>query len=120
MILKTSKSTKKSNRLEILSSERISDEINKILMSETPSNGFKNLEKLNLLNYILPELVNLKGVEEVEGQTHKDNFYHTLEVVDNISRSTEMYGLDGQHFYMILVKLQQKTLVKKLMDISWS
>ena len=80
---------KNSNRLEILSSERISDEINKILMSETPSNGFKNLEKLNLLNHVLPELIDLKGVEEVEGQTHKDNFYHTLEVVDNISRNTE-------------------------------
>ena len=50
---------KNSNRLEILSPERISDEINKILMSEKPSNGFKNLEKLNLLNYILPELINL-------------------------------------------------------------
>ena len=77
-------------------------------MSQTPSNGFRNLEKLNLLNHILPELIDLKGVEEVEGQTHKDNFYHTLEVVDNISRNTEMYGSDGQHFYMMLVRLLQK------------
>ena len=57
-------------------------------MSDNPSIGFKSLEKMNLLKYILPELIDLKGVEEVEGQTHKDNFYHTLEVVDNISKNT--------------------------------
>ena len=99
--------SKNSNRLEILSSERISDEINKILMSETPSNGFKKLEKLNLLN-IFARAINLKGVEEVEGQTHKDNFYHTLEVVIIYQEKQKMYGSDGQHFYMTLVRLQQK------------
>ena len=78
-----------SHRVQILSPERISDEINKILMCKNPSIGFKNLEKMNLLRYILPELIDLKGVEEVEGQTHKDNFYHTLEVVDNISNNTK-------------------------------
>lgn len=78
-----------SHRVQILSPERISDEINKILMCDNPSIGFKNLEKMNLLRYILPELIDLKGVEEVEGQTHKDNFYHTLEVVDNISNNTK-------------------------------
>ena len=77
-----------SYRLNILSPERISDEINKILMSDKPSIGFKNLEKMKLLQEIIPELIDLKGVEEVEGQTHKDNFYHTLEVVDNISEKT--------------------------------
>ena len=86
---------------KILSPERISDEINKILMCDNPSIGFKSLEKMNLLKYILPELIDLKGVEEVEGQTHKDNFYHTLEVVDNISKNTKIFGLDGQHFFMI-------------------
>lgn len=80
---------KNSERINILSSERITDEINKILMSKIPSIGFKNLEKFNILNNIIPELIDLKGVEEVEGQTHKDNFYHTLEVVDNISCKTD-------------------------------
>jgi len=77
-----------SHRLKILSPERVSDEINKILMCDNPSIGFKSLEKMNLLQYIIPELIDLKGIEEVEGQTHKDNFYHTLEVVDNISKKT--------------------------------
>jgi len=79
---------KNSERVNILSAERITDEINKILMSKIPSIGFKNLEKFNILNSIIPELIDLKGIEEVEGQTHKDNFYHTLEVVDNISSKT--------------------------------
>ena len=88
--INTQKSIKKNaNRLKILSPERISDEINKILLTESPSIGFKNLESLNLLEFIIPELIDLKGVEEVEGQTHKDNFYHTLEVLDNISKNTE-------------------------------
>ena len=77
-----------SHRLKILSPERVSDEINKILMCDNPSIGFKSLEKMNLLQYIIPELIELKGIEEVEGQTHKDNFYHTLEVLDNISKKT--------------------------------
>ena len=88
--INTQKSIKKNaNRLKILSPERISDEINKILLTESPSIGFKILESLNLLEFIIPELIDLKGVEEVEGQTHKDNFYHTLEVLDNISKNTE-------------------------------
>ena len=77
-----------SHRLKILSPERVSDEINKILMCENPSIGFKNLDKMNLLQYIIPELIELKGIEEVDGQTPKDNFYHTLEVLDNISKNT--------------------------------
>ncbi len=105
---------KNSNRLEILSSERISDEINKILMSEMPSNGFKNLEKLNLLNHVLPELIDLKGVEEVEGQTHKDNFYHTLEVVDNISRNTENVWLRWAALLHDIGKAPTKKFSKKI------
>ena len=77
------------DRIKILSGERISEEINKILMQGKPSNGFILLEKLNILKLILPEIEALKGIEEVEGQTHKDNFYHTLEVVDNICAKTE-------------------------------
>ncbi|WP_296149733.1 HD domain-containing protein [uncultured Flavobacterium sp.] len=76
-------------RINIISGERIVDELNKILMTEKPSVGFLLLHKTGLLHLILPELTDLQGVDESEGQTHKDNFYHTLEVVDNIAPNTE-------------------------------
>lgn len=75
---------KNANRIDIISKERIVDELHKILQTATPSKGFTLLEKTGLLQQILPELTALKGVEEIEGQSHKDNFYHTLEVVDNL------------------------------------
>jgi len=81
--------SKNSDRLQIITKERIVVELNKIMSSAKPSVGFLLLEKTNLLPQILPELIALKGVEEVEGQKHKDNFYHTLEVVDNIAVHTE-------------------------------
>jgi len=80
---------KNHKRLQIITRERIIDELNKILASPKPSVGFLLLEKGNLLQQILPELIALKGVEEVEGQKHKDNFYHSLEVVDNIAKYTD-------------------------------
>ncbi|MGZ5197999.1 MAG: CCA tRNA nucleotidyltransferase, partial [Kaistella sp.] len=76
-------------RLKIVSMERIMVEFNKIMLSEKPSVGLKLLEETGLLPLIMPELTALKGIEEVEGQTHKDNVWHTLEVVDNISKHTE-------------------------------
>lgn len=76
-------------RLDIITRERIIDEFNKIMLSPKPSVGLILLHKSKLLERFLPELTALEGVEEVEGQKHKDNFYHTLEVVDNISENTE-------------------------------
>lgn len=80
---------KESERLKIVSMERIMVEFNKILLSEKPSLGLKLLEQTGLLKLILPELTALKGVQEVDGQSHKENFWHTLEVVDNISAETK-------------------------------
>ncbi|KAB2814885.1 CCA tRNA nucleotidyltransferase [Phaeocystidibacter luteus] len=80
---------KSAKRLKIISQERIMDEFNKIMLAPKPSIGLALLHNTKLLHQFLPELISLKGVEEVEGQTHKDNFWHTLEVVDNISKNTE-------------------------------
>jgi putative nucleotidyltransferase with HDIG domain len=77
------------DRITIISGERIVDELHKILASEKPSIGFLHLYKTGLLDIILPELTALNNVEEVEGHTHKNNFYHTLEVVDNICPNTD-------------------------------
>ena len=76
-------------RLSIITQERIVEELNKILLSPKPSIGFLLLDQLGLLDGILPELVALKGIEEIDGQKHKDNFYHTFEVVDNICPHTD-------------------------------
>jgi len=81
--------TKNAERIQIISGERIVDELNKILTTEKPSIGFLLLYKTGLLDLILPELTALNQVEEMEGQTHKNNFYHTLEVVDNICPNTD-------------------------------
>jgi tRNA nucleotidyltransferase/poly(A) polymerase len=77
---------KNAERIKIISQERITDELNKIILSRVPSIGFKLLEESGLLKIIFPEMVKLKGVEEVEGKGHKDNFYHTLQVLDNASK----------------------------------
>jgi len=81
--------TKNVDRIKIISGERIVEELNKILATEKPSVGFLLLYKTGLLDLILPELTALNNVEEVEGHTHKNNFYHTLEVVDNICSNTD-------------------------------
>ena len=76
-------------RIGIISKERIADELNKIILSPTPSKGFVELDCSGLLPLIFPELSALQGVETKNGRAHKDNFYHTLEVLDNISRQTD-------------------------------
>lgn len=75
-------------RIKIISKERIADELNKIVLSPKPSLGFILLEKTGILNIIFPELLALKGAETREGVGHKDNFYHTLSVLDNIAKYT--------------------------------
>lgn len=81
--------TKNAERIKIISGERIVDELNKILQTDKPSVGFLLLYQTGLLDLILPELTALNQVEEIEGHTHKNNFYHTLEVVDNICPNTD-------------------------------
>ena len=74
-------------RLKIISKERISEELNKILMTKTPSRGFVDLQRSGLLEYIFPELAAMDSVEERNGKKHKNNFYHTLEVLDNVAKA---------------------------------
>jgi putative nucleotidyltransferase with HDIG domain len=81
--------TKNKERINIISGERIVEELNKILLCDKPSEGFILLYKTGLLESILPELTALNQVEEIEGHTHKNNFYHSLEVVDNITPNTQ-------------------------------
>ena len=76
-------------RIKIVSGERIADELNKILLSTQPSIGFDLLYKSGLLKIIFPQMVDLAGAEYIDGKGHKDNFYHTLQVVDNISHKTD-------------------------------
>ena len=76
-------------RIKIISYERIKDELNKILLSPIPSKGFVDLDRCGLLELIFPELTALQGVEVRNGRGHKDNFYHTLEVVDNIAKVSD-------------------------------
>lgn len=76
-------------RINIISKERIADELNKIILSPIPSKGFIDLDRSGLLDIIFPELKKLDIVEEKNGKAHKNNFYHTLEVLDNISKHTD-------------------------------
>lgn len=101
-------------RIKIVSMERIMVEFNKIMLSERPSVGLKLMEETTLLEKIIPELTALRGIEEVEGQTHKDNFWHTLEVVDNISKNTDNLWLRWAALLHDIGKAPTKKFVEKI------
>jgi poly(A) polymerase len=80
--------TKNVDRLNIISMERVTEELNKIILSDKPSYGFKLLYQCGILQKIFPELTDLQGVETIENKSHKDNFYHTLQVLDNVAKES--------------------------------
>jgi poly(A) polymerase len=104
-------------RIRIVSSERIVTELNKILMCEHPSKGIILLEKSGLLKIIFPELDNLKGVETKEGKAHKDNFHHSIKVLDNISKNTDNLWL---RWAAILHDIAKPITKKYSPDTGWS
>ena len=103
---------KEVERIKIVTIERVMVEFNKIMLSEKPSIGLKLLKDTGLLGLIIPELTALEGIEEVEGQKHKDNFWHTLEVVDNISKNTDNLWLRWAALLHDIGKAPTKKFVK--------
>lgn len=106
--------TRNNERIDIISRERIVDELNKILLTPKPSVGFTLLHQTGLLERILPQLTDLEGIEEIEGQRHKDNFWHTLEVVDNIARETDDLWLRWAALLHDIGKAPTKKFHKKI------
>lgn len=99
-------------RLKIVSQERITDELNKIILSTVPSYGFKLLFQSGLLNIFFPEMVLLHGVEYVGGNAHKDNFFHTLQVLDNVSKVSDDLWLRWSAILHDIAKPQTKRFDK--------
>ncbi len=104
---------KNAGRLNIISQERITDELNKIILAKKPSKGFKLLFNCKLLHQFFPKMVELHGVEFINNKGHKDNFYHTLEVLDNISQNTENLWLRWSAILHDIAKPDTKRFEKK-------
>lgn len=106
--------TRNAARISIISKERINDELNKIVKSRRPSLGFMLLSKCGLLKLIFPELENLRGVETVDGRAHKDNFYHTLQVLDNVAEKSDNQWLRWAAIFHDIAKPLTKRYDKKI------
>lgn len=106
--------TKNAKRIEIVSMERVSDELNKIILSPKPSYGFKLLFYSGLLKEIFPEMVDLHGVETIDGKSHKDNFYHTLQVLDNVAEMSDDLWLRWSAILHDIAKPPTKRFNKKV------
>lgn len=104
-------------RIGIVSKERVVTELHKIIMSDQPSRGFLLLEKSGLLKYIFPELENLRGVENREGKAHKDNFVHSIKVLDNISKKTDNLWL---RWAALLHDIAKPATKKYIPETGWS
>lgn len=104
-------------RIRIISAERISEELNKILLSAKPSVGFKLMDKTGLLSIVFPQLSALKGIESIEGKAHKDNFNHTLEVLDKISVKTDNLWL---RWAALLHDIAKPVTKKFLPETGWT
>lgn len=109
--------TENAERIKIVSSERIVTELNKIIMCSHPSKGFILLEKSGLLRLIFPELDNLKGVETKDGKAHKDNFHHSIKVLDNISKHTDNLWL---RWAALLHDIAKPATKKYIPETGWS
>ena len=101
-------------RISIISKERINDELNKIILAKIPSYGFKLLHQAGILKLIFPEFVELQGAEYQDGKGHKDNFYHTLQVLDNISKHTNDLWLRWAAIMHDIAKPATKRFDKKV------
>lgn len=106
-----------SERIKIVSQERIITELQKIILSDKPSKGFKLLEQTLLLEIIFPELQSMKGVDSIDGKQHKDNFYHTLMVLDNISLKTNNVWL---RWAAILHDIGKPRTKKYIPELGWT
>ena len=109
--------SRNAKRIKIISMERVTEELNKMLMSTVPSIGFKLLDKSGLLPIIFPQMAALKGVEIQDGKGHKDNFYHTLEVLDNVAASDGDLWLRWAAVLHDIAKPQTKRFEK---DLGWT